>query len=153
MRIPESDSFNLLNFGRSIDVSSSGIICLLVTEIFVAEKLRANKYQHTPYISQWRRKWQPTPVFLPGESLGQRNLAGYIAHGIARVGHNRAIRAREISQSWFKAMWLSSGQWKCKWSCIIASLWHVRVGILSSSLFSLISQILETVHWDWRITK
>ena len=23
------------------------------------------------------RAWQPTPVFLPGESYGQRNLAGY----------------------------------------------------------------------------
>ena len=25
----------------------------------------------------WRRKWQPTPVFLPRESHGQRTLAGY----------------------------------------------------------------------------
>ena len=25
----------------------------------------------------WRRKWQPTPVFLPAESRGQRSLAGY----------------------------------------------------------------------------
>ena len=25
----------------------------------------------------WRRKWQPTPVFLPGEFHGQRNLVGY----------------------------------------------------------------------------
>ena len=25
----------------------------------------------------WRRAWQPTPVFLPGESHGQRSLAGY----------------------------------------------------------------------------
>ena len=25
----------------------------------------------------WRRKWQPTPVFLSGESHGQRSLAGY----------------------------------------------------------------------------
>ena len=25
----------------------------------------------------WRRKRQPTPVFLPGESQGQRSLAGY----------------------------------------------------------------------------
>ena len=25
----------------------------------------------------WRRKWQPTPVFLPRESHGQRSLAGY----------------------------------------------------------------------------
>ena len=24
----------------------------------------------------WGRKWQPTPVFLPGKSYGQRNLAG-----------------------------------------------------------------------------
>ena len=24
-----------------------------------------------------RRKWQPTPVFLPGEFLGKRSLAGY----------------------------------------------------------------------------
>ena len=24
----------------------------------------------------WRRKWQPTSVFLPGESHGQRSLAG-----------------------------------------------------------------------------
>jgi len=24
-----------------------------------------------------RRAWQPTPVFLPGESHGQRSLAGY----------------------------------------------------------------------------
>jgi len=23
----------------------------------------------------WRRAWQPTPVFLPGESHGQRSLA------------------------------------------------------------------------------
>jgi len=25
----------------------------------------------------WRRKWQPTPVFLPGKSNGQRSLMGY----------------------------------------------------------------------------
>ena len=25
----------------------------------------------------WRRKWQPTPVFLPGKSHGWKSLAGY----------------------------------------------------------------------------
>ena len=25
----------------------------------------------------WRRKWQPTPVFLPGKSHGSWNLVGY----------------------------------------------------------------------------
>jgi len=29
----------------------------------------------------WRRKWQPTPVFLPGKSHGQRSLVGYSPWG------------------------------------------------------------------------
>ena len=31
----------------------------------------------------WRRAWQPTPVFLPGESHGQKSLVG-TAHGVAK---------------------------------------------------------------------
>ena len=33
----------------------------------------------------WRREWLPTPVFLPGDSHGQRSLAGSM--GSQRVGH------------------------------------------------------------------
>ena len=33
-------------------------------------------------------QWQPTPVFLPGKSHGQRTLAGYSPWGSQRVGHN-----------------------------------------------------------------
>ena len=29
----------------------------------------------------WIRKWQPTPVFLPGKSHGQKSLAGYSQWG------------------------------------------------------------------------
>ena len=29
----------------------------------------------------WRRKWQPTPLFLPGEPRGQRSLAGHSPWG------------------------------------------------------------------------
>ena len=29
----------------------------------------------------WRRAWQPTPVFLPGESYGERSLVGYSPRG------------------------------------------------------------------------
>ena len=32
-------------------------------------------------------KWEPTPVFLPGESHGQRSLVGYSPQG-RRVGHD-----------------------------------------------------------------
>ena len=34
-----------------------------------------------PWMQTWRRKWQPTPVFLPGKSHGQRRLAGYGPRG------------------------------------------------------------------------
>ena len=33
-----------------------------------------------------RRKWQPTPVFLPGESHGKRSLVGYSLWGSQNVG-------------------------------------------------------------------
>ena len=36
----------------------------------------------------WRRNWQPTPIFLPGKSHGQRSLTGYSPWGCKRVAHN-----------------------------------------------------------------
>ena len=33
----------------------------------------------------WRRKWQPTPIFLPGISHGQRSLAGYSPQGCKKL--------------------------------------------------------------------
>ena len=40
----------------------------------------------------WRRKQQPTPVFLPGKSHGQRRLAGYSSFIASHsVGHNWAL--------------------------------------------------------------
>ena len=37
--------------------------------------------------THWRRKWQPTPVFLPGESQG-REPGGLLSMGSHRVGHD-----------------------------------------------------------------
>ena len=36
----------------------------------------------------WRRAQQPTPVFLPGESHGQRSLVGLLSRGSQSVGHD-----------------------------------------------------------------
>ena len=36
------------------------------------------------HLSHQGRKWQPTPVFLPGESHGQKSLMGYTVHGVAK---------------------------------------------------------------------
>ena len=43
-----------------------------------------------------RRQWQPTPVFLPGKSQGQRSLAGYNALSHKRVGYNSGTKQQYI---------------------------------------------------------
>ena len=61
--------------------------------VLVAKNLPANagdvrdvetkRHRFDPRVGEipWRRAWQPTPVFLPGETHGQRSLAGYSSWG------------------------------------------------------------------------
>ena len=39
--------------------------------------LQVGHLQSSSLLLPWRRKWQPTPVLLPGEFQGQRTLVGY----------------------------------------------------------------------------
>ena len=39
-------------------------------------RTRLSDFTFTFPFMHWRRKWQPTPVFLPGESQGQGSLMG-----------------------------------------------------------------------------
>ena len=47
-----------------------------------------------PWVAKipWRRKWQPTPVFLPEKSHGQRRLAGDSPQGHKRVRYDLATK-------------------------------------------------------------
>ena len=58
---------------------------------------RCRRHGFDPCIGKipWRRKWQPTPAFLPGESHGQRSLVGYSPWGRKRVGHDLATEQRQ----------------------------------------------------------
>ena len=51
---------------------------------------RYKRCSFNPWVrkSPCRRKWQPTPVFLPGESHRQRSLAGYSPRVCKTVRHN-----------------------------------------------------------------
>ena len=53
---------------------------------------QCRRWGFSPWVGKipWRRKWQPTPVFLPGESHGQRSLAGY-SPWLCRVRQDWAI--------------------------------------------------------------
>ena len=54
------------NMGLPWWLSGQGSACLF----------RRHRFNPWGGKSPWRRKWQPTPVFLPGESHGQRSLVG-----------------------------------------------------------------------------
>ena len=41
----------------------------------------------------WRKAWEPTPVFLPGEFHGQRSLAGYTPWGRKESGTIKYLRS------------------------------------------------------------
>ena len=57
--------------------------CMGFSGVSVIKNLSVNaadmRPEFDPWVGKipWRRVWQPTPVFLPGESHGQRSLAGY----------------------------------------------------------------------------
>ena len=48
----------------------------------------------------WRRKWQPTPVFMPGKSRGLRSLVGYSSWG--RKESYMTKRFHFHFQTWYK---------------------------------------------------
>ena len=51
---------------------------------------RGKRYRFDPWARKipWRRAWQPTPVFLPGESPGTEVPGGLQSMGSQRVGHD-----------------------------------------------------------------
>ena len=49
--------------------------------------------------SSWRRKWQTTPVFLPGKSHGRASLAGNNPWDCKRSGHNLMTKQQQQSQT------------------------------------------------------
>ena len=62
-------------------------------------------------VTQWRRKWQPIPVFLPGKSHGQWGLAGCSSWGCKRVGldlmtkqHHHHSDSDRLTRSWCSLM-------------------------------------------------
>ena len=61
------------------------------SEVKASICLQCRRPGFIPWVGKipWRRKWQATPVFLPGKSHGGRSLVGYSPRG-HRVGHDWA---------------------------------------------------------------
>ena len=73
---------------------------------------RRQRYGFDPWVRKipWRRKWQPTPVFLLGEFHGQRNLVGY-SHVITQ---NWTLLKRLSTAAFRLPRWLSGKESICQ---------------------------------------
>ena len=75
----------------------------------------------------WRRAWQPTLVFLPGESCGQRSLVGYNPWG--HKESHMTQRRTHTGHLWLCWVWLGSTGLECR-LCVFTSapciflFWH-----------------------------
>ena len=91
-----------------------------------------------PWIGRipWRRTWQPAPVFLPGESHGQRSLVGYV-HTVAK------------SQTRLKRLGTQSTQpASCKTPCVITAWALCFPGRMEEGLWQGRGRF-TSVSWPW----
>ena len=63
---------------------------LVAQTVKILPAMQETRVRSLGWEDRWRRKWQPTPVSLPGESHGRRSLVGYSLQGSQRVGHDWA---------------------------------------------------------------
>ena len=96
------------------------------------------KFGHWVGKIPWRWKWQPTPIFLPGEFHGRRSLAGY-----SPWGHEESDTTEATKHECSSAIWQSSklsivmaAEYPIVWveHCYRTRLWspeHSRVKLLT----------------------
>ena len=59
---------------------------------------------------RWRRKWQPTPVFLPGESQGQGSLVGCRLWGRTESDTTEVMQQQQGLPWWLRRICLQCGR-------------------------------------------
>ena len=76
--------------------------------------MQCGRSRFDPWVKKipWRRKWQPTPVFLPGKFHGRRNLVGYSLWvsksqtGLSNFTHSLPHRKQTLYQLSYKGIYI-----------------------------------------------
>ena len=99
--------------------------------------------QFNPWVGKipWKRKWQPTPVFLPGESHGQRSMVGYSPWGGKELDtseqlthihtHDKPTAGTILNSEKLKASLLRSGT---RQGCPLSLLFNIVLGALATAI-------------------
>ena len=84
------------------------------------DRQQCRTHRFNPWVGKvpWRRSWQSPPVFLPGESHGQRSLAGYSP---------QACKESDATEAAFHTCTLQNGSspmsFSSKWLKIFVAYW------------------------------
>ena len=100
---------------------------------FMAQRLKRLPARQETWVQSlvgkipWRRKWQPTPVFLPGESHGRRSLVGYSPRGCKELDTAEQLHFTSLH---FKYSWpLNNKGLNCS-----GSLMHGFVPVINTTV-------------------
>ena len=92
----------------------------------------------------WRTKWLSTPVFLPGEFHGQRNLVGYSPWGLKESDMTKQLILSHLFQDdniiWQKGL--------CKYDYLEMGklAWNIQVSMMMQLQFAYVEQIYKYVN-------
>ena len=69
-----------------------------------ASVCQCRRHRFDPWVGKipWRKKWQSTPVFLPGKSYGQRSLVSYSPWGWKRARYDLATKKQSFDYTHLK---------------------------------------------------
>ena len=103
------DSYYVLVIVLSVSYISTPLLFMALPQVaLVVKNLPASA---CIVKAPWRRAWQPIPVFLPGESHGQRSLVGYSPWGHKELDTTEQFTMRALligeSESEVAQLWLT----------------------------------------------
>ena len=76
---------------------------------------RCKRCRFDPWVGKmpWRRKWHPTPIFLPGTSHAQRSLVGYSPRGCKESDATERLSTQPHKNMWLLLLSHFSRVWFC----------------------------------------
>ena len=102
----------------------------------VKSRTRLSNFPFTFHFLHWRRKWQPTPVFLPGESQVQGSLVGCRLRGHTESNTIEATQQQQQQQPFQDSYVFTVKEWRCQdqWRYIYRKL-QITVAVTYRGLF------------------
>ena len=112
---------------------------------------RYRRHRFDPWVRKipWRKEWQPTPVFLPGKSHGQRSLAGYSPWSLTE---SDMTEWTHWTQFIYSVVLVSALQQSESVICIYIYIYththtYTHTYIDTHYFFSFLSIVIITEHW------